>query len=63
MSSRAQRRRKGYPLNTLEYSRRVAPKKSFSNDSIVIAKRLAFAQEAIQWSRERLQNTMFTDEV
>jgi hypothetical protein len=28
-----------------------------------MAKRLAFAQAAIQWSQERLQNTMFTDEV
>lgn len=28
-----------------------------------MAKRLAFAQEAIQWSRERLQNTVFADEV
>jgi hypothetical protein len=50
-------------MEDLGYTRRIAPRKGYSNDPRIMAKRLAFAHEAIQWSRERLQNTMFTDEV
>jgi hypothetical protein len=50
-------------MEDLGYVRRIAPRKGFSTEPKVMAKRLAFAQEAIQWNRERLQNTMFTDEV
>jgi hypothetical protein len=50
-------------LDTLRYTRRTSKKKGFSEDLRVMAKRLAFTQEAIQWSRERLQNTVFADEV
>jgi transposase len=49
-------------LKELGYTRRTAKRSGFRLDPDVMAKRLAFAQEAINWSRERLQNTMFTDE-
>jgi hypothetical protein len=45
-------------MQELGYTRRITPRKGFSTEPRVIAKRLAFAQEAIQWSRERLQNTV-----
>ena len=50
-------------LQTLNCTRRRSPKKGFSECPRVIAERLAFAQEAINWTREELFNTMFTDEV
>ena len=50
-------------INNLGYTCRASKKKGFSTDPVVMAKRLAFAQEAIQWSRERLYNQVFSDEV
>jgi DDE superfamily endonuclease len=50
-------------LQTLQYSRRRSPRKGFSENPRVIAERLAFAREAINWTRDELFNTMFTDEV
>ena len=50
-------------INALGYTRRASKKKGFSTDPAVMARRLAFAQEAIQWSRERLYNQVFSDEV
>jgi hypothetical protein len=50
-------------IQGLGYTRRASKKKGFSVDPVVIANRLAFAQEAIQWSRERLYNQVFSDEV
>jgi hypothetical protein len=45
------------------YGRRAAKRKGFSDDPEVIAERLAFAEEGITWSRERLYNQIFSDEV
>ena len=50
-------------LKTLDYTRKRSPKKGFSENPQVIAQRLAFAREAINWTKEELFNTMFTDEV
>lgn len=38
-------------------------KKAFSDDPRVMRERVAFAQEAIHWTRERLNVQMFSDEV
>ena len=45
------------------YGRRITKKKGFSDDLAVKAERLAFAQEGIQWSLERLIQQIFSDEV
>jgi transposase len=45
------------------YGRRVAKRKGFSDDPAVIAERLAFAKQGIQWTRERLMQQIFSDEV
>jgi hypothetical protein len=45
------------------YGRRVSKRKGFSDDPNVMAERLAFAQQGIQWSRERLYRQIFSDEV
>jgi hypothetical protein len=50
-------------MRSLGYCRRVAKRKGFSTDPIVMRKRLEFAQEAINWSRERLYSQIFSDEV
>jgi hypothetical protein len=50
-------------IQAIGYTRRASKKKGFSTDPRVMANRLAFAREAIQWSRERLYNQVFSDEV
>ena len=45
------------------YGRRISKKKGFLDDPAVRAKRLAFAQEGIIWSKERLYRQIFSDEV
>jgi hypothetical protein len=45
------------------YSRRVAKRKGFSQDPLVMQERLTFAQEAIHWTRERLERQIFSDKV
>jgi transposase len=50
-------------MKSLGYCRRVAKRKGFSTDPIVMQKRLEFAQQAINWSRERLYSQIFSDEV
>lgn len=45
------------------YSRRVAKRKGFSDDPEIMAERLAFAEEGITWSRQRLYRQIFSDEV
>ncbi|PQE30680.1 transposable element tc1 protein [Rutstroemia sp. NJR-2017a WRK4] len=45
------------------YGRRVARRKGYSDDPEVWAERLAFAEWAITWSRERLRCQIFSDEV
>jgi hypothetical protein len=47
----------------LGYARRKSVKKGFSDDPIVCQKRVDFAEEAIHWTKERLYQQMFTDEV
>jgi hypothetical protein len=47
----------------VRYSRRVSKRKGFSTDLEVIAKRLAFAQEGITWTPNRLFHQIFSDEV
>jgi hypothetical protein len=50
-------------MRSMGYKRRTAPRKGFSDDPTVMAERLAFAQEAITWDRERLYRQIFSDEV
>jgi hypothetical protein len=47
----------------LGYVRRVSHKKGFSDDPQVMAQRVAFAQQGITWSQERVHRQMFSDEV
>jgi hypothetical protein len=48
-------------MKSLGYCRRVAKRKGFSTDPIVMQKRLV--RQAITWSRERLYSQIFSDEV
>jgi transposase len=50
-------------MKSLGYCRRVAKRKGFSTDPLVMQKRLEFARQAINWSRERLYSQIFSDEV
>jgi hypothetical protein len=50
-------------MKSLGYCRRVAKRKGFSTDPIVMQKRLDFARQAINWSQERLYSQIFSDEV
>ena len=45
------------------YCRRVSKGKGFSNNPEVCNERLAFAEDGITWSRERVLNICFSDEV
>jgi hypothetical protein len=47
----------------LGYARRTSKKKGFSEDPRVMAERLAFAQNEITWTRERVYRQMFSDEI
>jgi hypothetical protein len=53
----------GTAFKILGYCRRTSKKKGFSDDAGVMAERVAFAQEGITWSRQRVQKQMFSDEV
>ena len=50
-------------FDLLGYCRRTAKKKGFSDDPAVRQERDTFAQEALQWTKERVYAQMFTDEV
>jgi hypothetical protein len=50
-------------MKSLGYCRRVAKRKGFSTDPVVMQKRLDFARQAINWSQERLYSQIFSDEV
>jgi hypothetical protein len=50
-------------MRALGYCRRVAKRKGFSTDPIAMQRRLDFAQQAINWSQERLYSQIFSDEV
>ena len=50
-------------FRSVGYERRVAKRKGFSDDPAVIAARLAFAQDGLTWTRERLYRQIFSDEV
>ncbi len=45
------------------YRRRVAKRKGFSDDPAVMANRLAFAEDGLTWTRERLFRQVFSDEI
>lgn len=45
------------------YGRRVAKRKGFSDDPEVMAERVAFAEEGLTWTPERLFHQIFFDEV
>jgi hypothetical protein len=47
----------------IRYSRRVAKQKGFSDDPQVMDERLAFAEEGITWTLERVFHQIFSDEV
>ena len=42
-------------MRSVGYGRRVAKRKGFSRDPIVMAARVAFATEGLTWTRERLR--------
>lgn len=50
-------------MQSLGYQRRIAKRKGFSTDLRVMQERLDFAQQAINWSQERLNLQIFSDEV
>ena len=50
-------------MKEIGYTRRKSHKKGFLEDLRVMAERLAFAEEGILWSRERVQKQMYTGEV
>jgi hypothetical protein len=50
-------------FKSIGYGRRVAKRKGFSDDPIVMANRVAFAREGLTWSREQLYLQAFSDEV
>lgn len=45
------------------YCRRTSKKKDYSDNPVHKAQRVAFAQTAIRWTRERVYNQVFSDEV
>ena len=45
------------------YGRRVAKRKGFSDDPVVMVDRLAFAREGKTWTYERLYRQVFSDEI
>jgi len=45
------------------YGRRVAKKKGFSDDPVIIRERVDFAEEGLTWTPERLFHQIFSDEV
>jgi ribosomal protein S14 len=47
----------------LNYCRRTAKKKGFSEDAKVCRQRREFAEDGITWGRERVQRVCFTNEV
>ena len=50
-------------MQSLGYKRRLAVKKGFSNDLVVINQRLLFAQEGKTWDRQQVASLLFSDKV
>ena len=50
-------------FDLLGYCRRVSKKKGFSEEPDVLEERVAFAQDGITWTRERVENQIFSDKV
>jgi len=50
-------------FDLLGYCRRVSKKKGFSDNPEVKEERVAFAEEGLTWTRERIENQIFSDEV
>ena len=45
------------------FGRRVAKRKGFSDNPVVMARHVQFAKEGLTWSRERLRQQAFSDEI
>jgi hypothetical protein len=50
-------------FDLIGYTRKKSHKKGFSDDPAVARKRLAFAEQGLTWSFERVMNQIFSDEV
>jgi hypothetical protein len=50
-------------FKSIGYSRQVAKRKGSSDNLAVIRQRVAFAQEGLTWTQERLYRQAFSDEV
>ena len=50
-------------FDSLGYCRRVSKKKGFSDNLEVKEERVAFVEEGLTWTRERIENQIFSDEV
>jgi hypothetical protein len=50
-------------MQKLGYVRRITIKKGFSDDPVVMRQRVAFAQQATTWDRQRVSLLLFSDEV
>lgn len=50
-------------IDLLGYCRRSSKKKGYSDDPVVCRQRLEFAREALNWTKERVMNQIFSDEV
>jgi hypothetical protein len=47
----------------LRYCQRASKKKGFLEDLEVMAEQVAFAEEGLTWTRERVKNQIFSDKV
>jgi hypothetical protein len=50
-------------FDLLGYCRRISKRKGFSEDPIVMQERVAFAREGLTWTKERVLQQIFYDEV
>src|SRR5947209_8249890 len=50
-------------FDLLGYCRRASKKKGFLEEPDVLEERVTFAQEGITWTRERVENQIFSDEI
>jgi hypothetical protein len=50
-------------FDLLGYCRRASKKKGFSENPDVMTERVAFAEEGLTWTRERVENQIFSDKV
>lgn len=50
-------------FDTLGYCRRISKRKGFSDDPLVMQERVVFAREGLSWTKERVLQQIFYDEV